>query len=189
MDEYKGKASTRAKNKYNAANYERISLVVQKGEKDKIREYAEGKNESVNHFLKRSIDVARFFDKISEMEYFHYSDGENEGYCLLTVVDNMVIATDGLVRNCKSLTNMGTTIIRDVCDKKKIPFEKVIWIQSNTRELLKGGEEKYFIINPNCGNACPYRKEISLSDLKSLDTVNGRRDIQEKYFSRTESKN
>lgn len=51
-----GKASTKAKNKYNAENYERISLNVPKGEKDKIREHAESKGESVNGFINRAIN-------------------------------------------------------------------------------------------------------------------------------------
>lgn len=50
-----GKATTKAKNKYNAKNYERISLNVLIGEKDKIREHAESMGESVNGFINRAI--------------------------------------------------------------------------------------------------------------------------------------
>ena len=53
-----GKASTKAKNKYNAANYDRLSLVVPKGKKEKIKAYAESKNESLNRFVNRAIDEA-----------------------------------------------------------------------------------------------------------------------------------
>lgn len=56
MAEYQGKASTRAKNKYNAANYERIALVVPKGQKEQIKEHAEKRGESINGFVKRAID-------------------------------------------------------------------------------------------------------------------------------------
>ncbi len=58
MAETQGKASTRAKNKYNAANYERIALVVPKGKKAKIKAYADSKGESINGFVNRAIDKA-----------------------------------------------------------------------------------------------------------------------------------
>lgn len=51
-----GKASTRAKNKYNAANYERIALVVPKGKKVIIKAYAQSKGESLNSFVNKAID-------------------------------------------------------------------------------------------------------------------------------------
>ena len=51
-----GKASTRAKNKYNAANYERIALVVPKGKKDKIKAVAQSQGESLNGFVNKAID-------------------------------------------------------------------------------------------------------------------------------------
>lgn len=51
-----GKASTRAKNKYNAENYERISLVVPKGKKEQIKAHAESQGESLNGFVNRAID-------------------------------------------------------------------------------------------------------------------------------------
>lgn len=53
-----GKASTRAKNKYNAANYDSLRIVVPKGKKDKIKAYAESKGESINGFVNRAIDEA-----------------------------------------------------------------------------------------------------------------------------------
>lgn len=56
MAESQGKPSTRAKNKYNAANYERIALVVPKGKKAKIKAYADSKGESINGFVNRAID-------------------------------------------------------------------------------------------------------------------------------------
>ena len=53
-----GKASTRAKNKYNAENYDNLRIVVPKGKKDKIKAYAESKGESINGFVNRAIDEA-----------------------------------------------------------------------------------------------------------------------------------
>ena len=70
-----GKAATKAKNKYNAENYERISLNVPKGEKDKIREHAEANGESVNGFINRAIKEAIERENLeAEIESFSYKE-------------------------------------------------------------------------------------------------------------------
>jgi len=48
LENLQGKASTRAKNKYNAANYDSLRIVVPKGRKSVIEEYAKAQGESVN---------------------------------------------------------------------------------------------------------------------------------------------
>lgn len=53
-----GKASTKAKNAWNAKNYERISLSVPIGRKEIIQTHAESKGESVNGFINRAIAEA-----------------------------------------------------------------------------------------------------------------------------------
>ena len=53
-----GKASTRAKNKYNAANYDSLRIVVPKGKKDVLKAHAKSKGESLNSFVNRAIDEA-----------------------------------------------------------------------------------------------------------------------------------
>lgn len=50
-----GTARTRANNKWNAKAYDRISLVVEKGQKDVIKAHAEARGESVNGFINRAI--------------------------------------------------------------------------------------------------------------------------------------
>ncbi|MBS6715020.1 MAG: hypothetical protein KH231_06055 [Dialister sp.] len=50
-----GKSATKAKNKYNAANYERINLVVQKGCKAVIQDAAAQAGQSVNAFINAAI--------------------------------------------------------------------------------------------------------------------------------------
>lgn len=52
----KGKASTRAKNKYNADNYDSLRIVVPKGKKDIIKAHATERGESLNGFVNRAID-------------------------------------------------------------------------------------------------------------------------------------
>lgn len=58
MAEAQGKASTKAKNKYNAANYDSLRIVVPKGKKAKIKAYADSKGESINGFVNKAIDKA-----------------------------------------------------------------------------------------------------------------------------------
>ena len=75
-----GKAATKAKNKYNAENYERISLSVPKGEKDRIREHAESMGESVNAFINRAINETMARDQeeiepVSRQEYWQAVKG------------------------------------------------------------------------------------------------------------------
>lgn len=41
--------------KYNAANYERIELRVEKGQKETIKAHAEAQGESLNGFINRAI--------------------------------------------------------------------------------------------------------------------------------------
>jgi uncharacterized protein (DUF1778 family) len=52
------KTSSAVKNRYNAKTYDRIELVVKKGEKDVIKAYAESNGETVNGFINRVISEA-----------------------------------------------------------------------------------------------------------------------------------
>ncbi len=49
------KAQQRATNKYKKSNYDRLELVVPKGQKDTIKAHAEARGESVNGFINRAI--------------------------------------------------------------------------------------------------------------------------------------
>ena len=51
-----GKASTKAQNKYIAKAYDRVNLVLPKGQKDIIKAHAESQGESVNGFINKAID-------------------------------------------------------------------------------------------------------------------------------------
>lgn len=51
-----GKAATKAKNKYNAENYERVSLNVVKGQKGIIKAHAEAQGKSLNSFINEAIE-------------------------------------------------------------------------------------------------------------------------------------
>lgn len=51
-----GKTSTAAKNKWNAKNYERISLSVNKGTKELLQKAAAQEAESLNGFIKKAIE-------------------------------------------------------------------------------------------------------------------------------------
>ncbi len=49
-------ARRRANEKYNAKAYDEIKVRVSKGNKEKIKEYAEGRGESLNGFINRAIE-------------------------------------------------------------------------------------------------------------------------------------
>jgi len=53
-----GKATTKAKNKYNEANYDRIALVVPKGKKEEYKKLAEAAGKSLNQFIIERIERA-----------------------------------------------------------------------------------------------------------------------------------
>lgn len=60
------KAQTRASNKYAAKAYDRVALLVKKGQKDQIKAHAEAHGESLNGFINRAIDETIARDKESE---------------------------------------------------------------------------------------------------------------------------
>ncbi len=56
MDKKTGTAATKAKNKYNAANYERLYPFVKKGKKERYQKAAAAENCSLNEFMERAMD-------------------------------------------------------------------------------------------------------------------------------------
>lgn len=53
-----GKTSAAVKNRYIAKAYDRINLMVPKGDKERIKAFAEANGETVNGFIKRVIAEA-----------------------------------------------------------------------------------------------------------------------------------
>lgn len=68
MSEGKAKASTAAKNRYNAKAYDSLRVVVKKGRKAEIQAHAEAVGESLNAFVGRAINETMERDKRSESE-------------------------------------------------------------------------------------------------------------------------
>lgn len=58
-----GRTSAASHNKYNANAYDRIGLMVPKGQKDTIKAHAESQGESVNAFVQRAISEAMERDR------------------------------------------------------------------------------------------------------------------------------
>ena len=56
MEYSKSKSSTRAKNKYNAENYDNLRIVVPKGRKSEILAVAEAAGDSLNGYVNKAID-------------------------------------------------------------------------------------------------------------------------------------
>ena len=57
MEKKTGTAATKAKNKYNAANYDRLSPFVKKGKKDRYRAAAEAAGDRLNEFMEKAMDT------------------------------------------------------------------------------------------------------------------------------------
>lgn len=57
MEKKTGTAATKAKNKYNAANYDRLSPFVRKGKKGRYRAAAEAAGYSLNEFMEKAMDT------------------------------------------------------------------------------------------------------------------------------------
>jgi hypothetical protein len=70
MEDQQGKSSTRAKNKYKAKTYDRIELVVPKGQKAAIHAHAESKGESINAMVNRAI--------LTDMGLEEWPEGQSE---------------------------------------------------------------------------------------------------------------
>ena len=58
-----GKTSSAVKNRYNDKTYDRINLVVPKGNKELIKAHAEAHGESTNAFINRAIAEAMERDR------------------------------------------------------------------------------------------------------------------------------
>ncbi len=56
MDERKGTAATRAKNKYNTENYDRLYPHIKKGKKENYQAAAKKAGYSLNEFMERAMD-------------------------------------------------------------------------------------------------------------------------------------
>ena len=57
MEKKTGTAATKAKNKYNAANYDRLSPFVRKGKKDRYKAAAAAAGYSLNEFMEKAMDA------------------------------------------------------------------------------------------------------------------------------------
>ena len=68
-------ARKRGNRKWDAANLDRISIAVPKGQKDVIKAHAEARGESVNAFVGRAIEETMQRDKAAPGA----SEGQTEG--------------------------------------------------------------------------------------------------------------
>ena len=60
-------AQKRAVAKYNAANYDRVELRLEKGQKDIVKVHAEAHGESINAFINRAINETMERDNSQEV--------------------------------------------------------------------------------------------------------------------------
>jgi len=77
MDDKKGNAATRAKNKYNAQKYDSIRLMVPKGQKPEIATVAKAAGESLNSFIAKAITDYTIRYKYSPSKVYTIIGGVN----------------------------------------------------------------------------------------------------------------
>ncbi len=63
-----GNSQTRAKNKYNAKNYDSLRIIVQKGKRDILKAIAEQQGESLNGYTKKALQAKIKADTGEEIE-------------------------------------------------------------------------------------------------------------------------
>jgi predicted HicB family RNase H-like nuclease len=63
-----GKTSSKVKNRYNEKVYDRLNIVVPKGRKSQLQDYAQSRGESLNGFVNRAIDETIGRDKVEKSE-------------------------------------------------------------------------------------------------------------------------
>ena len=68
MAEKNGTSQTKAKNKYNAKNYDSLRIIVSKGKKDIISQIASSQGESINGYTKKALKAQIKADTGEEIE-------------------------------------------------------------------------------------------------------------------------
>jgi len=75
----KGSASTKAKNKYNKENYDRLYICVKKGEKDLYLDIAKNAGyHSLNEFVVSAIEDKIDVIKMNDMKALHPADKQGQ---------------------------------------------------------------------------------------------------------------
>jgi len=77
MKSQKGKAATKAKNKYNAQNYDSMHIIVPKGHKPQILAVAEAAGDSLNGYITKAIDERMRKDKPMMLKVYTIIGGVN----------------------------------------------------------------------------------------------------------------
>ncbi len=63
-----GLKSTASKNKWNAENYERVSLSIKKGSKQPLQDVAKANGESINGYIKSAVQARYKADTGNDIE-------------------------------------------------------------------------------------------------------------------------
>lgn len=93
--------------------------------------------------------------------------------CEIDLLGKVVIATqlDSDDIQCKSITNAAEMFAKAICDKYKIPYNELIWIEHNRKKYLKSETYEivqFEIINGSFAN--PRWKGVSLKELSHIIT-------------------
>lgn len=86
-------AKKKANKQWDSQNLDRISLAVPKGEKDKIKAYADSKGESVNGFIQRAINEAMSEDLKDAIALINHIEEE----CKIAQIHDTRVHTDWIL--------------------------------------------------------------------------------------------
>ena len=72
-------AQKKSAKKWDAANLDRVSIAMPKGQKDTIKAHAEARGESVNGFINRAIDETIERDNAYSAPFEGQTEGKSDG--------------------------------------------------------------------------------------------------------------
>ena len=161
MEATKGKATTKAKNKYNALNYDNLRIVVPKGRKSEIQAVAQSAGDSLNGYVNKAIDERIIRNKPSFAKAYTIIGGVN---------GTGKSSFSGVMRSL--IPDLGFGVIIDV--DKIIALNKVFPIE--------GGKISIKLIAELLENGESFAQETTLAGLKTQNTAATAKDLG--YFVR-----
>jgi len=158
MDDKKGNAATRAKNKYNARNYDSVHVLVPKGRKTELLAVAEAAGDSLNGYITKAINEHTYKNKQTTKKIYTIIGGVNgtgkssfTGALKTQFTDlGEIIDVDKITANAGvSPIEGGKTALRKIndCLDKGISFTQETTLAGRRTEITasKAKEQGYFV--------------------------------------------
>jgi len=158
MESTKGKAATRAKNKYNSQNYDSMHIIVPKGHKPQILAVAEATGDSLNGYITKAIEERIRREKQLEVKTYTIVGGVNgTGKSSFTGVLKTRMTDLGDIIDVDKLTAIagvspiegGKIALRQIikCLEKEISFTQETTLSGRRTEITasKAKDQGYYV--------------------------------------------